>query len=227
VNATQGPGAPDRADLPSPPERPIVAELGRPETPEETAARKAETSRLHRSRQTLINLVLSLAATLAVVLVLVIVVVRPDQAVLEPVDYAATAVEAQGSIDEPLVAPILPDEWSSNSARFSAETNGVALWYIGFITPRVQFISLTQGIGADDRWLADQLDNNESTGSVTIDDVTWLVYDNRARSDMGNLEYAISTVSGNSTIVLAGTATDEEFVALATSVSTDVLGLAQ
>lgn len=222
MSTAQGPvgnGEPERS---SRDDRPIVAELGRPETPEETAARKAENSRLHRSRQTLVNLVLSLAATLAVVLVLVLVVVRPDQSVLEPVDFAATAAEAQGSLDETLIVPVLPTEWTSNSARFSADTDGVALWYVGFITPAVEFIALTQGVGGDDRWLADQLDNNESTGTVTIDGVTWSIYDNRTRSDMGNLEYALSTVAGASTIVLAGTAADDEFVAIATSIAADI-----
>jgi hypothetical protein len=55
----------------------IVAELGRPETPEETAARKAENSRKHRENQTLRNLVFALLSSLAVVLVLVLVVGGP------------------------------------------------------------------------------------------------------------------------------------------------------
>ena len=38
----------------------IVAELGRPETPDETAERKAETSRKHRAGQTTFNLVVAL-----------------------------------------------------------------------------------------------------------------------------------------------------------------------
>ena len=62
------------------PERPIVAELGRPETPEETANRKAERSRLHRSNQTALNLVAALIVCLVVVLLIVLVVVRPDPA---------------------------------------------------------------------------------------------------------------------------------------------------
>jgi hypothetical protein len=48
------------------PEGRVVAELGRPETPAETAARKAESSRLHRQRQTVNNLVYSLIATLGI-----------------------------------------------------------------------------------------------------------------------------------------------------------------
>ncbi len=62
----------------SPSKRPpaVVAELGRPETPEETAERKAENSRNHRNRQTVNNLVLSLIATVAVVALIVLFVPR-------------------------------------------------------------------------------------------------------------------------------------------------------
>ena len=45
----------------------IVAELGRPETPDETAARKAESSRVYRASQNTRNLVAALLVTLAVV----------------------------------------------------------------------------------------------------------------------------------------------------------------
>jgi hypothetical protein len=41
----------------------VVAELGRPETPEEEAARRAENSRLYRQRKTVNNLVYSLIVT--------------------------------------------------------------------------------------------------------------------------------------------------------------------
>ena len=58
----------------------IVAELGRPETAEETAQRKAENSRKHRANQTALNLVGATVASLAIVAFLVIVVVRPAPA---------------------------------------------------------------------------------------------------------------------------------------------------
>ena len=52
----------------------IVAELGRPETPEETAARKAENSRKRRANQTAFNLIVATIASLGIVLFLVVVV---------------------------------------------------------------------------------------------------------------------------------------------------------
>lgn len=201
------------------PSGPIVAELGRPETPEETAARKAETSRRHRSNQTTLNLVAALIVCLGVVLITVLVVVRPDPAPREPVDFAAVAAAAQPTLDAALITPELPDGWNSNSARLE-RTAGVASWYIGFITPEEQFIALRQGIDADDTWLAVQLGSARATGAITVDGVAWDLYDNRnARGDAGNLAYAMTTVHSDSTIVLFGTATDPEFETLAASVS--------
>src|SRR5688500_11645950 len=121
----------------------IVAELGRPETPQETADRKAATSRKHRANQTLLNLVVALVASLAIVLFLVLVVVRPASAPVDPVDYVAVAADAQAGATEPLIAPVLPPGWYANDARFGT-TAEVATWYIGLITPSTQFIALNQ-----------------------------------------------------------------------------------
>ncbi|CAN5195905.1 hypothetical protein BH11ACT5_BH11ACT5_10920 [soil metagenome] len=199
-------------------DRPIVAELGRPETPDETAARKAESSRKHRANQTLLNLVVALIASLAVVVFLVVVVVRPAPAPTAGIDYAAVAAEAQGATDEPLLSPVLPAGWSSNDARYQT-TEQVPTWYIGFLTPGTQYIGLDQGIGANPTWQAALLDDAEQTGTVTIDGVEWLVYDQRSKTDPGNYAYSLATTRGESTVLLHGTASDDEFVLLATAVA--------
>lgn len=202
----------------SAPERPIVAELGRPETPEETASRKAEASRLHRSNQTAVNLVGALIACLVVVLLIVLVVVRPAPEPREPIDYAAIAADAQATLDTPLIAPELADTWEANSAKLET-TSGVTSWYVGLITPSTQFIGMRQGIDANETWLANQLEFSQSVGSVSIDGIAWQLYDNRNSDDPGNLAYVMTAEHGDSTMVLFGTAPDNEFETLAASVS--------
>lgn len=203
--------------------RPIVAELGRPETPGETAARKAQASRLHRANQTTLNLVVALVACLGVVLLIVLVVVRPDPAPREPIDYAAIAQQAQPSVDEPLVSPSLPEGWSANSATMQTE-GGVTSWYIGLITPSTQFIGMRQGINANETWLANQLEFSRASGTITItiDGITWQLFDNRDRDDAGNLAYVMTAEHDASTVVLFGTAPDSEFETLAASVSAEL-----
>jgi len=214
----------------SPREKPpaVVAELGRPETPEETAARKAQNSANHRNRQTINNLVYSLIATVALVIVIVLVVPRGNPTATQPpVDYASVAQEAQGSQADPLLVPKLPADWTSNSAELRTKTaDGVDAWYIGLITPKGEYIGITQGFDANDSWVADQVDKSRIGGTRDIDGVTWDVYDNRkSSSGAGNVEYALTTNAGHSSIVVVGTADDDEFRTVAASLANQITAL--
>jgi len=206
----------------------VVAELGRPETPEETAARKAENSANHRNRQTINNLVYSLLATLAIVAVIVLIVPRGNpSATKPPVDYASVAQQAQGSEPDPLLVPALPKEWRSNNAELRTKTSDkVDSWYIGLVTPKQQFIGITQGFSANDSWVSDQVNKSRIKGTREIDGVRWDVYDNRTSSSAdGNVEYALVTTSGASTIIVFGTAEDAEFRTVASSLAGQIRSL--
>lgn len=206
----------------------VVAELGRPETPEETAARKAQNSANHRNRQTINNLVYSLLATLAIVAVIVLIVPRGNPSATKPaVDYASIAQQAQGSEPDALLVPKLPADWKSNNAELRTKTSDkVDSWYIGLITPKQQFVGITQGFGANDSWVSDQVNKSRIKGTRVIDGVRWDVYDNRTSgSDDGNVEYALVTSSGDSTIVVFGTAEDAEFRTVASSLAGQIRSL--
>lgn len=203
--------------------RPIVAELGRAETPEETAERKSAASAKRRSNQTTLNLVIALGASLALVLFLVLVVVRPNVSQVESVDYAAAAAEAQGAVDVELVVPVLPPGWWANRAELtSGASDGVHMWQIGFITPSAQYIGFTQGVDANPSWVAGKVENHASTGSQQIEGVDWQVYDRRDAGDPGNLAYALVATVDGSTFVLSGTASEVEFATLAASVTAEL-----
>lgn len=205
------------------PRRPprVVAELGRPETPDETAARKAENSRNYRKRKTINNLVYSLLVCVALVVVIALAVPRSDTSLLEEVDYHAVAATAQASSDAPLADPELPGSWSANRAETDTE-GGVSSWNIGLITPSDQFIGITQGFDANETWLSDQLRKSAASSTLTVDGVEWTVYDNRERDDVGNVEYALTTEAGTSTFIVFGTATEEEFLTVASALTDQV-----
>ena len=148
---------------------------------------------------------------------------RPTVSQLEPVDYQAVAADAQRDTDVPLVVPKLPPGWTANRAEFvTATTDGVDSWQIGLLTPSGQYIGLVQGLHANSSWVADQTEHAESTGKVAIDGTDWNAYDRRDADDPGNLAYALVTPFGESTVVLGGTATDDEFATLAESVATEL-----
>jgi hypothetical protein len=195
----------------------VVAELGRPETPEETAARKAENSLKHRQRQTLKNLVLALGASLLIVLVIVLLVPRSDAPIDPEVDVASIAEQARIASDDPLAVPALPEGWRPNAAELrTSAVDDVTAWYVGYLTPSNEYIGMYQGIEANPTWVASLLARTTATGTTTIDGVEWTVYDNRETSiDVGNAKYGLTTEAGDSTFVLLGTATPEEFETLA------------
>lgn len=199
----------------------VVAELGRPETPEETAKRKAEDSVKHRQRQTVRNLVGSLVASLAVVAVIVLIVPRSDTPIERDVDVASIAAQAQVGLEQELAVPELPEGWRSNDASLrQSEADGVTAWYAGYLTPSDEYAGMYQGLGANPTWTADLLANTVASGVVTIDGVEWTVYDNReSDADVGNARYGLVTEAGESTFVLLGTAAPEEFDTLARAIA--------
>ncbi|WP_104084049.1 DUF4245 domain-containing protein [Cryobacterium sp. Y11] len=207
---------------PKPPR--VVAELGRPETPQETADRLAENSRKYRSHKTVNNLVLSLLVTVGAVLVLVLLVPRTDNPITRDVDYASVAARMQPVVDQALASPALPADWTANDAEWRAGSNGqVPSWYIGLITPENQFIGFNQAFDADPTWLAQKLPDSPVVDTVSIAGVTWDVYRNSApAADRGNFDYALVTTAGTSTYLLIGTAPTGEFETLATALATNI-----
>lgn len=198
----------------------VVAELGRPETADEKAARIAEARRRRRSNQTTKNLVLSIAASLGIVLFLVLVVVRPDPAPLV-IDHLAAAAEAEQSLGSTVVAPVVPPTWIANRAEL-AGSGGVDEWTIGFITADETFIGLVQGFETNPTWLRDTLRDAGDGDDVEIAGVTWQRFDRRGVDGAGLREFALVTEAPGSTIVLYGTAADADFALLATAVAADL-----
>lgn len=198
----------------------VVAELGRPETPEETAARVAESRRRRRANQSTKNLVLSLVASLGIVLFLVVVVIRQEPTP-PAVDYQTTASEASAALGTEVQAPSVPPTWSANRADLTTNS-GVREWYVGFLTDSDGFIALVQGFDANPTWLDDVLQGATGEEPVTIAGTDWTLYDRRGVDAVGTRQYALVTEAAESTIVLYGTASESEFALLATAIAADL-----
>ncbi|MFD6053525.1 DUF4245 domain-containing protein [Agromyces sp. NPDC060279] len=199
----------------------IVAELGRPETPEETAARKAENSRKHRQRQTLRNLVLALVASLGLMLFIVLIVPRSNTPIERDVDVPAVAEQAQPAFSNELAVPVLPEGWRANAAEIrTSKADQVTAWYVGYLTPGDEYIGMSQAVGANPSWVSTQLARTLPVGTTEIAGVDWTVYDNRTSdADVGNARYGLVAEAGEQTIILIGTASPEEFAELATALA--------
>ena len=201
----------------------VVAELGRPETPEETMARKAEQSRKYRANKTINNLWLSLIVCVAVVVLIVLLVPRNDSSQLQSIDYRSVAASAQASLPVPVAVPDLPTGFTSNAAEIRSGSDGVAYWYIGLLTPTGSFVALAQGVDANDSWVSDQVHDTAASSTISVDGIQWTVYDNRTSpKDVGNAVYALTTTAGRSTYVLYGNADDADFQQVAQSITQNV-----
>jgi hypothetical protein len=197
----------------------VVAELGRPETPDETAARKADTSRAHRENQTTRNLIFAIIASLAIVLIIALVVVRPQNNLVTPVNYLTAAAQAQPTVSTTLAAPALPSGWHSNDAELKQGVGSATTWYVGLITPKQQFIAIEEGIKTSDTWFGSLLGTAQATGHVTIAGVRWTIYNQRSSSNAGNFQYSLTTTINKQNYVLHGSADKAEFAILATALA--------
>jgi len=202
----------------------VVAELGRPETPDEAAARKAESSRVYRASQNTRNLIAALLVTLAVVATIVLAVPRGELPPAEPIDVAAVAAEIETAERRTVVVPDVPDEWIVN--RASIEGDSTAAWTIVYVPDEeAGFLRVAQGFDADPAWTTRVLSGASVDGTVTIDGVEWDRYDIPDPARAGNISAALSTSAGADTILVYGSTDDETLELAAASLADQVLEL--
>lgn len=209
----------------------IVAELGRPETARETAARKAETSRLYRERKTVNNLVFSLLVTVGVVALIFLMVPRGTGDVeSRSVDVAAEA-QAAGA-DRPLVVPEVPDTWKAKQAKLTVDEN-ITSWQINYNTDTGAYASVVQAYTKDgspvpEQWISTKLEDQSATGTEALGGLDWTVYDHLDRkADEVNMRFGLQTASGDSTVLVFGTDSDSTIRVLATQVADSLAQEAQ
>ncbi|WP_203137989.1 DUF4245 family protein [Microbacterium sp. JZ31] len=198
----------------------VVAELGRPETAEETAVRKAANSKAYRDSQNFRNLVVALLATLAIVLVIFFAVPRGEPAPRPTIDPAQVAAEA-GSQFPTVIVPAVPEDlgWTVNQAQFEG-----AEWHIVYLPADQSFLRFAQGFGADETWAAQVLGGSAPTDELVIGDITWQVYEVDP-GENGNVTYALGTQAGPDHILLYGSSTPEKTAEAAEIVAPDVRAL--
>jgi len=161
-----------------------------------------------RARQTLNNLLLSLAATVGVIVLLVLAVPRDDSNRVQPVDFVAIAEQAATEIDEKLLVPTIPVDWYSNAARYrSSAQDGVANWYVGFVGPNSEFLAMTQGMDVNQTWIQLMLESSKPTGEVEIAGKSWQVFESvRENNPPKSKDYMMVLEYDNNAVFVYGVA---------------------
>lgn len=204
----------------------VVAELGRPETPDETAERKAESSRIYRSSQTARNLIAALIVTVAIVAVIIFAVPRGTPVEQPAIDVAAAAARVTESEGRGALSPSVSGEWIVNRASVDGD-GSVRAWTIVYAPEGEEergFLRVAQGFDADAGWTARLLSGAAPTSQTTIDGVEWDRYE-LDPSRTGNISVALSTDLGQDTVVIYGIADEEQLDDLAAAVSAEVAAL--
>jgi hypothetical protein len=167
-----------------------------------------------RNRSNLYTLSGALLASFAVVFVIVILAIRPDPMTRAEVDWSD--VHASAPNPQALVNPIFVDadgDWWSNRAEYIG--GDTVEWYIGFVTPAGEFVSIEQFTGTIPPELLGLLDDADPV-TVTVAGSSATVVDRSTLKNPGNYElvYQFPLASGGSLIV-SGTAdrTEMELVA--------------
>ncbi|MCZ0711454.1 DUF4245 family protein [Microbacterium paraoxydans] len=196
----------------------INADLGRPETPDETAARKAASSKAYRSSQTVRNLVAALVVTLAVVVVIIALVPRGEPVAAKPIDVAAIAADVESSMGSPAIVPETDEFWRVNAAEL--QSGAPVVWEVT-LAPAAQdergFIKLAQAFDADASWASQRLNGVAPTDTVRIGGREWDVYQPGSASAEANVTYALGTQAGDDYVLLYGSRSADSTAELAES----------
>jgi len=197
----------------------IVAELGRPETPDEAADRRSASSAAYRSSKTFRNLIVALVVTVAVVAVVYLGVPRGAMPEPEPVDVPAAAAAASDAAGHPLLIPEVPEIWRANSARMEGR-----MWRVVY-APKEGFVRVAQGIGVDQTWTARVLGGLAPTGSLTIDGIVWDEYEISSGARTDGISYALATAAGGDIVLIYGATTAATAEIAAAGVADQIHGL--
>lgn len=202
----------------------VVAELGRPETPAETAARKAAFSKVYRGSQNFRSLIAAIIATVVVVGVIIFGVPRGE---LEPpaeIKVAEIASRVERDTKHPIVVPVGTETWHANKARYTG--GSPATWEITYAPgDGLGFLRVSQAINGDNGWASRELSASTLGETVELDGVSWQEYTFRDPSKSGNVSYALGTQAGTDHILVFGSSSQELITETATGLSAQITEL--
>ncbi|MHA7282164.1 DUF4245 domain-containing protein [Arthrobacter sp. TMS2-4] len=132
-------------------------------------------------------------------------------------DVDTVARQAAGDAGYLPASPALPEDWSSNYARWvSGTSDAVDFWEVGFLTADTGFIQLTQTDDANPTWTAQRVGDAQVSGTRTIGGLEWQLL------DASNGDTVLTSEVDGATVILNGEASLSEFDAVGEAVVEDV-----
>lgn len=171
-----------------------------------------------RLRQTVGDMVRSMALVLIVVGVLVLLARTPEDDPVKVVDVGGPLAVATAMAPFEVLMPTQLDGYRATSARY--ETTEASepdpAWHVGWVSPDTQYVQLGQSATRNPDFLETQVRKAEPTEVVVLGGRTW----QRFESAPGTDEYrALVLTDGGSTTVLGGTESWTELERVAASMA--------
>lgn len=164
-----------------------------------------------RLRQTVRDMILSLAVVLAAIAVILVITWRPTPDPVRVIDPTPALSLARAQADYPVLYPAdLDASWRPTSARWEITPSSQPdpAWHVGFVTPDDAYAQLGQSATEDPAYVADQVGVAEPAGEWE----GWLRFDSADQR-------ALVRVDGGVTVVVSGTAPWPTLQALALRLS--------
>lgn len=166
-----------------------------------------------RLRQTVFDMVLSLAVVFAVIALVLLVTRRPQPDPVRVVETAPVVALAGAQAEFPVLEPTgLSAQWRPTSARWepTEESGDEPVLHIGYVTPNDQYAQVSQVRESDDEYLSEQTTDGVMSGQVEIAGEPWETW-------TGDKRRSLVRVTPESTVVVSGTANWAELTMLAQS----------
>ncbi len=169
-----------------------------------------------RGRQTVRDMVLSLAVIGAIVAVIYLFIPHGGEGgdPVKQVGYSVELGQARRAAPYPVAAPAgLGRDWRATSVRYDGSDPRSTTWHLGFVDPQNQYVAVEQSNGDPDRFIAQTTLQSEKDGSQQVSGRPWDRYD-------GGRYRALVQRSGGTTTMVAGTAPFDQLAQMAAALRT-------
>jgi hypothetical protein len=184
----------------------------------------------HRARQTVINLILALGASIGLVVTLVLIVPRDDSNRIKGIDYTAISQKAKADSGFEVITITPPDAWWSNNASLTTNNiDTVPVFKAGFVGSDIKYVGYTQAFNANPTWLALSLNGKVLTEQYSSKHFKWDVYESIVENNpKKTMDYImVLNYKDEDYLLLYGVAEPSEFKSFIDSIDKELTGVPQ
>jgi hypothetical protein len=184
----------------------------------------------HRARQTVINLILALGASIGLVVTLVLIVPRDDSNRIKEIDYTAISQKAKADSGFEVITITPPENWWANNAALTTNNiDTVPVFKAGFVGSDIKYVGYAQAFNANPTWLALSLNGKVLTGTYTSKHYTWDIYESIVENNpKKTMDYImVLNYKNEDYFLLYGVAEQSEFKSFVDSIDKELNGVPQ